>query len=187
MIIGVSGVARSGKDTFFSLLKKELSVSRRDLNVSRYAFADQIKLDLRSLLLENFNIDINQCSPEEKEIIRPLLVAYGSDVARTINPDFWISKLSKKLKTSQVDNQNIDIITDVRYPNEQEFIKNNFKKSCCVHIERFGFGPANSEEEKNNPLLKSNSDYTISWNTFGDRTEVAAPLIHGFINEKIRK
>ena len=53
MVIGLSGTARSGKDTFFRLLKKELG----DLDCERVAFADALKNDLRNLLLREFSID----------------------------------------------------------------------------------------------------------------------------------
>ena len=78
------------------------------------------------------------------------------------------------------------MITDVRYPNELEWIS-SFNRSTNVYVERIGFLPANKEEAKNCPILKRNSDYLISWPTFGkDNTEDGLPLVKSFINERLK-
>ena len=61
----------------------------------------------------------------------------------------------------------IPIITDVRYPNELEWIKNKHN-GVVIHITRKGVKPANEEEKKNNSFLKKNADYRILWPTFGE-------------------
>lgn len=183
MIIGVSGYARSGKDTFFEILKRELSGSKK---VSRVALADCIKEDLKPLLTENFNIDPFNCTDDQKNIIRPLMVTYGTHVARKLNKNHWINKIKQKL----IKNESlgcISVITDVRYMNEQTFLKENFNNSIFVHISRIGFGPANKEEEINTPKLKINSDYEISWKSFSSSNEEGEPFVKSFINERIKK
>jgi hypothetical protein len=182
-LILVSGNARVGKDTFFNTLSNLLNDR---INCNRFAFADQIKDDLSNLLMNNFNIDPHHPSEEQKEIIRPLLVSYGTDVARKLDPEFWIKKIYKKIEKNNSLTHNLCVITDARYPNEQTFFKKRFAKCISVHIERFGFGPANKEEEKNSPLLKAKSDYVISWETFNDNMDLAEPFVNGFINEKLK-
>ena len=183
MVIGVSGVARSGKDTFFSLLKSRLELM--GFMCKRTAFADKLKEDLSSLIMSEFNIDINSCSDKEKEIIRPFMVSYGT-LARSLNKEHWINKIKSKISKEQLSPKTISVITDVRYPNEQSFVKKNFKHHSNVYIERFGREPANEEEEKYSPSLKKQSDYLIYWRDFNESLEEGFPMIDGFINERIK-
>ncbi len=178
MIIGISGCARSGKDLFFNLLNNKLNSK---FNLKRFAFADELKNDLSILLKQNFDIDVMNPTPEEKELIRPLLVCYGTDIARKINKNYWIQKIEPKIiENSKIENS-IAVLTDVRYINEQLFVKNNFKKSINVHIERKGFKPINEEEEKNNPILKESSDYQIVWSDYNKNILKHESIIDEFI------
>ncbi len=161
MLIGISGAARSGKDSFYLLLRKIIS---EDVIIERSAFADELKCDIRPLLLEKFNIDVNSYSDKEKESVRPLMVSYGT-LARSIDENFWIKKISKKVEKEQEMNI-ISVITDVRYPNEQKWVKENFKNSINVFIQRLGNKPANEEESKTLPSLKKNADYIVVWDDF---------------------
>lgn len=182
-IILVSGVARSGKDTFFNLLSKNLP---RDFSSYRFAFADQIKEDLKPLLMNNFNINPLNPTDEQKEIIRPLMVSYGTHVARRIDKKIWIKKLHNKIKKISFNENSIAVVTDTRYPNEQDYFSNKFKNCINVHIERHGFKPINEEEEENTPLLKSKANYVISWGDLGNNTDLGKPFIDGFINERLK-
>lgn len=183
MVIGISGVARSGKDTFYILLKEKLEPL--GFNCIRTAFADKLKSELKPLVLKEFSIDIDSCTESEKEIIRPFMVSYGT-LARSLNKNHWINKIKDKIFNEQLKPKTISIITDVRYPNEQSFIKDNFKQFCNVHVERLGKKPANEEEEKYNPDLKNQSDYLIYWKDFDNSIEEGEPMIDGFINERIK-
>jgi len=164
MLIGISGAARSGKDSFYLLLKKFL---KDYFIVNRSAFADELKSDIRPLLLEKFDIDINSYSEKEKEAVRPLMVSYGT-LARSIDENFWIKKISKKIKEEQ-DSGLISVITDVRYLNEQKWIKENFQETINVFIQRTDNNPANADESNNLPALKQNSDYIVVWDDFEDK------------------
>ena len=182
MIIGISGCARSGKDTFYKIFKKIYSKHK---TINRIAFADQIKEDLKPLLFSNFEIDPFSCSDKEKEIIRPLMVSYGTHVARSLDENFWIKKVKNKIIHNQ-NNNIISVITDIRYENEQIFLQKNFKNVHLVHINRLDFGPANEEEEKNIPILQSNSDYEIHWESFTNSEDEGIPFIESFINDRIK-
>ena len=93
MVIGLAGVAKSGKDTFYKLLSDQLNGKAE---CKRLAFADELKEDLKPLLVERFNIDPTNTTEHEKSLIRPLLVAYGTDLARNIDKEYWIKKISDK-------------------------------------------------------------------------------------------
>jgi len=180
MIIGISGVAKSGKDTLFKLLNMKEDI------FSRFAFADELKSDLRDLLIEKFNIDLNNCSPEEKELIRPIMVSYGV-CARNIDKSFWINKISTKIQSFS--NPRIPVITDVRYENEQDFIRKQSDNSKIIYVERAGFYPINEEEEKNDSKLKENSDYILRWNSFSDPSKIEEGFIkvEELFNESIKR
>ena len=163
-IIGICGNARSGKDTFCEYSKRFLS--KKKVGAARAAFADELKADLDPLCREKIGISAFTSDSKEKEIIRPLLVTYGTDIIRSMNENWWIDRLEKKLGVHQ-SMELLPIVTDVRYPNEMEWIqkKNN---GVLVHVTRKGIGPANKEEKVNNAILKKGADYRIMWPTFGE-------------------
>lgn len=163
-IIGICGNARSGKDTFCDYAK--VILSKKKVGAARAAFADELKKDLDNLCRNKIGISAFTKNSEEKKIIRPLLVSYGTDVIRKMDENWWINKIEKSLAVHQHMNL-IPIITDVRYENEMKWIQDKHK-GVVVHITRKGVGPANLEEKKNNPILKKGSDYRILWPTFGE-------------------
>jgi len=185
-IIGISGNARSGKDTFCELAK--VALSEKKVPAARVAFADQIKEDLDRLCRHNIGCSAFTSDDEEKSLIRPLLVAYGTDVMRKMEPNWWIEKLEFKLPLYK-EQGIVPIVTDVRYENELEWIRKN--DGVCVHISRDGIGPANSEEESNNLILEKKADYTLSWPTFGSDSmklggEYIDKIVEDIYNTKIQ-
>jgi len=122
LIFGISGVARCGKDTLGKYLIAKLhKTGFPSLNIS---FASELKKDLDPFLLDKLNISAFTDKNSEKEIIRPMLVCWGTDTCRKIDPDYWIKKIEKKVK-SAISNKIIVVITDVRYENEAKWIKEN--------------------------------------------------------------
>lgn len=120
MIIGLSGYARSGKDTVAELLC--LNYEYR-----RVAFADPIreailvlnpKLDSITHVshrVEDYGWEVTKQDPE----VRRLLQVMGTEVGRKMfGNDVWINKALSGL--SQEDRV---VISDVRFPNEAEAIK----------------------------------------------------------------
>lgn len=166
LIFGISGVARCGKDSFAKYLSQKLE--RMTLPNVTCSFAQNLKLSVDSLTKEMFNISAFTENDEEKKLLRPLLVALGTDVARKYDKDFWIKKIEKKVQ-SCMDNKIITIIPDVRYENEVKWIKSF--GGLVVHITRLGVKPANFEERANNPIIKKLADYKINWKTFTDEKE----------------
>ena len=100
MIIGISGVARSGKD---SLANNFVDIFKKiGIKAKRYAFADELKREVRSFLKKNTGLDSFTQNDDEKKIIRPFLVAYGTSVRRTLNKDCWIQTLESYLKNDEI-------------------------------------------------------------------------------------
>jgi hypothetical protein len=132
-IIGLCGYAGVGKDT----------AARHMDGWKRYAFADCLKsdlVDLGSLI----GLDVFNLSGRDKEVFRPMFVAWGA-TARAFIPDFWIFRMFENLKVNADENAKI-VITDVRYPNEVDAIQRRGGK--VIRIRRHCFGPANDEEAR---------------------------------------
>jgi hypothetical protein len=168
-IIGITGVATSGKDTLCNLLIEFLK--SKNIQAKRLALADKLKEDLFPFVKEKFNINIFDPNPEEKKIIRSVLVGYGMAKRSLSKGTYWTSMIQKQIDDLK-ENNILPIITDIRYQeyNEDEFfwLKNN--NGILIHISRIDLQgieipPANSEEEKNDFNLKKQSDFSIKWKT----------------------
>lgn len=169
LIFGIAGVARCGKDTLGKHLLNKLDKNKLPcLNIS---FASALKSDLDKFLLDKFKISAFTENNSEKDLIRPLLVTYGTEVCRKIDQDYWIKKIDKKVKSS-IDNKIIVVITDVRYENEANWIKQN--GGFIIHLSRIGQKPANFQEKVNDPILRKIADYKIRWKTFTDEKETCS-------------
>lgn len=171
-ILGVCGLARSGKDTFFRFAD-ELGI-----RCARLAFADALKQECNSFLIENTGLSSFTKDKAEKEVIRPFLVTYGTHLRRKLDPECWIKIVNQKAEYL-TSNEILVIVTDVRYPNEAEWIHESGGK--LVHITRTVEGvplkPPNEEEELNDPILKTTSDYLLEWSTFDGDLEQCKPLV----------
>ena len=168
-IIGLGGIAQSGKDFFFTNLKK---TTKR--NVIRFAIADELKKELFSLIKNTYNVDIFNCSAEDKEKIRPMLLSHGKIRRNDSKGRYWINKISEKVKDAAKDEKNIVVITDIRYDefasDEVDWVKKELN-GFFVHISKYTedkgvkvFGlPPNEDEAINNPKLIEKADYLIEW------------------------
>jgi|DEB0MinimDraft_10_1074344.scaffolds.fasta_scaffold35258_2 hypothetical protein len=181
LIFGISGVARCGKDTFANHLEHKLNKNKYP--VTKISFASAVKNDLDFFLKEKLNISAFTSKTSEKEIIRPLLVTYATDVVRNkIDKDFWINKINERvLSCVNADEPIIVLIPDVRYDNEVKWIKK--LGGYIIHIQRSGNKPANFEEKVNDPIVKKLADYKIKWNTFTNEKETCSYYIAKMFKE----
>ncbi len=113
MIIGVSGKARSGKDTLFSIAQKDGFV--------RLSFAEELKRRAR----EDFGLTSEHTDGSLKETpleklqghsTREFLIELGN-LYRKYRPSFWVDIILDKIRANPTVNY---MITDVRYPNEAD-------------------------------------------------------------------
>lgn len=172
MIIGITGVARSGKDTFYSILNKFLE--EKEIKSQRLALADKLKKELEDFVKDKFKIDLEKCDGKDKELIRPLMVAYGKCRRIQTEGKYWTSLLESKIK--ELKKQNVlPIITDIRYieykDDEYAWLKSH--NGILIHISRklddgSLIPPANIEEKSNDNKLKAVSDLSICWDTCQD-------------------
>lgn len=147
-LIGLSGFARSGKDTAFFALW--------DRGFVRRAFADALKADVRASLDRSLvtaglaESETQLFGDDYKERFRPLLVEYGRAM-RLLVKDYWIKRLARD--NFEVLQKESVGITDVRYANEADWIHEQGGK--VILIQRPGVGAANSEEEASIAEMKS--------------------------------
>jgi hypothetical protein len=167
-VIGLSGVATSGKDLMCSLLVE--AFEKQGKKAKRFALADELKLKLNDLLKKEFSIDIFSCSKEEKELVRPLLVSFGKIARERTQGKFWTDLLERKIKESE----SIDyaIVTDVRYDEfEEDEVSWVIEKmnGVLVHISRLENGirvtPPNEDEARNDPRIEGKANFKVVWDT----------------------
>lgn len=82
--------------------------------------ADQLKLESKDFVFNTLGIDVFTENTEEKNIIRPFLVTWGTHVRRKLDPDIWIKKIQES-----VEENSILIVPDIRFKNEFDWVKTN--------------------------------------------------------------
>ncbi len=181
MIIGISGNRLVGKDTFFKIL------AQLNTSCKRYAFADVLKNDLHSLLKSQFNIDIFNCDPIEKELIRPIMISYGM-AWRHLNINHWVEHVYNDIKTEN--DTIVPVITDLRFQNELEFLRDKFgAKLIHISITRRNSVDPTEEEAKNFYKIHKKSDIQLEW---GENTEdqihhIVEKIYNDVINHNAKK
>ena len=163
-IIGISGVGRVGKDTFF----KAVCSASPNNKYLRMAFADELKEECDEFLRKNINISAFTEDPNEKALIRPFLVTYGSHIRRKLNKYCWVEKVENKI--SKIKDPSVTVfITDVRYENEMRWVSEKMG-GRNIYLNRDGVTPANHEEKLNDPALRSLADVLIDMPNFKEDT-----------------
>ena len=120
VLIGITGPARSGKDTVADILLHIFT------DFERYSFATPIKdMILAGLELEDKCEHADEMyAASYRKIAQTLGTEWGRNV---INPDIWLLIAQKRAVGKHL------IITDVRFENEAEWIRRN---GLLIHVER---------------------------------------------------
>jgi len=132
-LIGLSGAARSGKDTVGDYIVSEF-------DFKRYAFADPLK----RAASEMFGIPFEDfCNDDTKEVVnefwgfspRQMAQLLGTEGGRELfRQDIWVKRAELELSLNQLHAGMV--ITDVRFPNEAQWIQD--MGGTVIHIERPG-------------------------------------------------
>ena len=117
IVIGLVGKAGSGKDTVFSLFQSMVP----DKEFVRLAFGDGVKQEVA----DRHEIPV-QAIEENKEGFRMILQKWGTDYRRKQNEEYWINKIRTEVSFLR-DNVDVVVITDVRFLNEVDYIKEECK------------------------------------------------------------
>ena len=175
MIIGLSGLAGSGKDSFFQILSEKMDCSRISLG-------DSLKFHIREECIKKYNIDPTSCSRDEKEIVRPFLVSWARKKREESGGRFWINSVEGEINKIISQNKNV-VITDIRYTeylNDELYWLKRELGGILVHISLYQWytdveegarvkmflEAPNEDEKRNNPILRENADYNVEWEKF---------------------
>ena len=108
-LIGLTGKKRAAKTLFLKYWIDQ---------VARAAFADNPREIAHITGFPVWQVE------EEKESLRLLLQAWGADFRRKFfGEDYWIQAMDADLQNLELEGFETAIITDVRYPNEADYIK----------------------------------------------------------------
>jgi hypothetical protein len=180
IVIGVGGFARSGKDTFVKIAKKILK--ENGYSSIKLAFADQLKEEIDPFLREYYGISAWTDATEEKNLIRPLLVAHGCQKRIQTNGSYWIDKINEEINLIHC--EDVVFVSDCRFPNEVDWVHNKWG-GWFVHVKKYSMrheyvglfdngdviksGPLqkvydsapNEEEAMNDPMCEQKADYKL--------------------------
>ena len=125
MLIGISGKKRSGKDTVGAMVVEWLN--EHGFDAAQVAFADQLKDEVAEATGVN-----RRMQEMDKERWRPILQWWGVEFRRHyFGQDYWVSKMTQKLLAMDED---VAVVTDVRFRDEAEFIRDS--GGFVVRVER---------------------------------------------------
>jgi hypothetical protein len=172
-ILGLAGVARSGKDTFCELAS-EILIEDYGLVSQRYALADELKKDINPFLIEKCGIDIFNCTPEEKEMVRPLLLYYGTDIRRAqTGGRCWVDKLGDLMRKDMM--SDVMVVTDIRYgvneADELHWLRDELGGKL-IYVAQYKMNQFNEPvyleaenpyEIENDPIMRENADHYFQW------------------------
>jgi hypothetical protein len=142
MIIGLTGYARSGKDTVANILVD-------NYKYNRLAFADKIRQLLTEIdpilengqrlssTLEEYGWDIAKAKPE----VRRLLQTLGVGARKMFGDNFWVDRALGEVAPANYYLYNF-VVTDVRFKNEADKIKT--KGGQIWRVKRLGVGAVNN-------------------------------------------
>lgn len=128
-IIGLNGVARSGKDTcanFIEELHQDKKILRlyfskllKDVSKMLFNLTDEhVYTDKKEEILSNWKLNDEEVSP------RKLLQWLGTDILRKhLGQDFFIKHMKEQIQKGINENYDFILITDVRFDNEGELVK----------------------------------------------------------------
>ena len=158
-MIGIAGIARAGKDTLANCLK-EIVEREFECDVEIIHLADKLKSDLDKVIACNFYFQVHTDNTEQKNLIRPILVAYGEAMKKKWGKEVWIKKLHEEIKARK--EKKFYIIADVRFDFEVDYLFDNFK-SETIHIRKTGNEAPNETEKLNDPLVRDKCDIKHQW------------------------
>lgn len=111
-LIGLCGEKRAGKDTVFSIIQ--------DLQPGavRVAFADALKLEVALAC----GVSVSRIE-EHKDIFRPMLQWWGTEFRRGLfGSTYWLDRARTAIQHG-LDEGRLVVVTDVRFQNEAEFVR----------------------------------------------------------------
>ena len=132
--------------------------------------ADRLRSDLAPFLLQHFGIDIWEAEGSAKEMVRPILIAYGM-CQRERDAGHWIKKVINQID-EMVDKSPdiIPVVTDCRFVNEAAYLGTHYGSAFkLINITREGAPEPTSEEMKHFKAVEDMAHLKLHWG--GDTLE----------------
>jgi hypothetical protein len=157
--IVLSGKSGSGKDMVANFMKEELAKHGKKALVIH--FADALKWILR---------DYFDWDGQKDEVGRTLLQMVGTDLVRTVLPNYWTGIVVGFIQAMEpTNNFDVAIIPDARFENEVDIALQILKNCVAVRIERKNadgsdwINPTLTEEQRNHPSETSLDCYAFDY------------------------
>lgn len=175
--IAIGSIARVGKDLLANAIAYHLRLLNK--NVEIVSLSSPIKLACASFIRESFHLDVYTNDTIEKNIFRPILLAYGAYKRQITNGRFFCEQFDKNITQiieNNYKNKNLDyvICPDLRYAeyennDEVSFFKS--KKALIINLHRYdklgnAIPAANSDEQINCVKIGEAANLNLHWTTF---------------------
>ena len=169
-IFAVGAEKRVGKDTLCDRLIQNFKLS--GISSVKLSLAEPLKNSCKCIVMNEFGIDIHNCSDQEKELVRPLLVTVAAVHRSRTRGHYFVNKLLNKIANSPSLNSLAAIfVSDLRFDEYGESDELETLKSVGAKIIHLGlvtpdgyYLKSNIESEiKNSPLIEKKADYPIFW------------------------
>lgn len=186
-VLGLSGMKGSGKDSVYYELRNHYpNVIRIAFGDGlKEDISQTFGIDLKEMhkdedyknttmsgvtwgdLIDDFGLDVKLSggeSPYDMLTLRELMQVYGTDIKRKENPNVWIDIVKDKVEAlKEVDWKNpvLIVITDVRFPNEIDLIRNELGGEV-IYLKRRVEGDYHPEHESEKDISKLCSDVVRS-------------------------
>ncbi len=177
-VIGLSGYARTGKDTAAKYL--------RELGFKRVAFADTLRNAAYALdpvigegyslqeVIDDYGWDGYKNTPFAGEV-RRILQRLGTEVGRNlIGEDVWVAATFDNLPCDKY------VVTDVRFPNEADYIRERYD-GIIIRIERPGVGPINDHPSE---TALDDYDFDFVINNDGSEADLRRNLLIAYAERR---
>ena len=182
-VVGVSGVARSGKNLFCDMVIEELA--KQGYTGKQFALANALKGDCSNFLETYCDLDVHTDNTHNKSLFREFLVWYGDLKRKQSNGRHWIEKMDEQISRYTGD---VALVSDVRYahyPNDELGWVVYEHEGLLVHLRRYERSstavidetgnvqmnyvqPPNEHERINDPKLREGAHFQLNWPTVDD-------------------
>lgn len=170
--IGISGVARSGKNLFCDIAK-DILLEEYGKTSDTFALANYLKLDCEQFLKEKLGLNVWSEITEEKTIFRPFLIWYGGVKRNWSKGRCWIDMLDPNIRSSKADVCFVSDIRFAKYANDEAYWIQTELSGKLIHLSRYKINketgskdyvpPASMDEVENDPMLKRIADVSLEW------------------------
>ena len=154
--IGVTGLARTGKNLFCDIATKQLR-EKYNLRARTYAIAYELKKDCAVFVSDKLGLDVFTENTADKTIFRDLLVWYGATKRKQSRGTYWTNLLEKRIKNElEVEHcllgepLDVVLVSDIRFAeyenDEVQWIKQHLNGKL-VHISKFNYSSPDKNQK----------------------------------------